>query len=170
MSNGLHPWRKTISFWFTYETIDSINLVTLFFQDLLQGGDNVQLRVVNYIYCGNGKSIQGISHTSIWLVSTCLILNWDPEKNDSPKEICASFIEVKGNDLIWNFMKIQLVKSNISYIKERYDRKKSGLISDNGWDSTNINPFYYNVSFQLLRQHQGTIGALLNRNKNINPW
>nr|YP_011035553.1 RNA polymerase beta'' subunit [Kaempferia parviflora]WRI59865.1 RNA polymerase beta'' subunit [Kaempferia parviflora] len=149
----------------TYEITDGINLATLFPQDLLREKDNVQLRVVNYILYGNGKSIRGIFHTSIQLVRTCLILNWDPEQNGSPKEIHASFIEVKGNDLIRNFMRIELVKSSISYIGKRYDRASSGLIYDNGLDRTNINPFYCKVSIQLLTQHQGTIGTLLNRNK-----
>nr|YP_010446508.1 RNA polymerase beta'' subunit [Maianthemum fuscum]UTM08329.1 RNA polymerase beta'' subunit [Maianthemum fuscum] len=149
----------------TYEIADGINLVKLFPQDLLQEKENVQLRVVNYILYGNGKSIRGIYHTSIQLVRTCLVLNWDQEKNGSMEEVHASFVEVRANDLIRDFIRIELVKSTISYTGKRYDTAGSGLIPDNGLDRTNINPFYSKVKIPLVTQHQGTIGTLLNRNK-----
>nr|YP_010617894.1 RNA polymerase beta'' subunit [Theropogon pallidus]WAW82492.1 RNA polymerase beta'' subunit [Theropogon pallidus] len=149
----------------TYEIADGINLAKLFPQDLLQEKENVQLRVVNYILYGNGKSIRGIYHTSIQLVRTCLVLNWDQEKNGSMEEVYASFVEVRVNDLIRDFIRIELVKSTISYTGKRYDTAGSGLIPDNGLDRTNINPFYSKVKIPLVTQHQGTIGTLLNRNK-----
>nr|YP_010166885.1 RNA polymerase beta'' subunit [Tulbaghia violacea]QRW36188.1 RNA polymerase beta'' subunit [Tulbaghia violacea] len=149
----------------TYEIADGINLAKLFTQDLLQEKDNVQLRVVNYILYGNGKSIRGISHTSIQLVRTCLVLNWDQEKNGSIEEVHASLVEVRANDLIRDFIIIELVKSTISYAGKRYDTAGSGLISNNGLDRTNINPFYSKVKIPLVTQHQVTIGTLLNRNK-----
>nr|AEX94824.1 RNA polymerase beta' subunit [Ledebouria cordifolia] len=149
----------------TYEIADGINLAKLFTQDLLQEKDNVQLRVVNYILYGNGKSIRGIYHTSIQLVRTCLVLNWDQEKNGSIEEVHASFVEVWANDLILDFIRIELVKFTISYTGKRYDTTGSGLIPDNGLDRTNINPFYSKAKIPLVTQHQGTIGTLLNRNK-----
>nr|YP_009432464.1 RNA polymerase beta' subunit [Barnardia japonica]ATB18719.1 RNA polymerase beta' subunit [Barnardia japonica]AZL35659.1 RNA polymerase beta' subunit [Barnardia japonica] len=149
----------------TYEIADGINLAKLFTQDLLQEKDNVQLRVVNYILYGNGKSIRGIYHTSIQLVRTCLVLNWDQEKNGSIEEVHASFVEVRANDLIFDFIRIELVKFTISYTGKRYDTAGSGLIPDNGLDRTNINPFYSKAKIPLVTQHQGTIGTLLNRNK-----
>ncbi|OAY80276.1 DNA-directed RNA polymerase subunit beta, partial [Ananas comosus] len=99
----------------TYEISDGINLATLFPRDILQEKDNVQLRVVNYILYGNGKSIRGIYHTSIQLVRTCLVLNWDQEQNGFIEEVHASFVEVRANDLIRDFIRIELVKSTISY-------------------------------------------------------
>nr|AEX94820.1 RNA polymerase beta' subunit [Kniphofia linearifolia] len=149
----------------TYEIADGINLAKLFPQDLLQEKDNVQLRVVNYILYGNGKSIRGIYHTSIQLVRTCLVLNWDQEKKGSIEEIHFSFVEVRANDLIRDFIRIELVKSTISYTEKRYDTAGSGLIPDNGLDRTNINPFYSKAKIPLFTQYQGTIGTLLNRNK-----
>nr|YP_010690580.1 RNA polymerase beta'' subunit [Cartonema parviflorum]WBU14290.1 RNA polymerase beta'' subunit [Cartonema parviflorum] len=151
----------------TYEISDGINLATLFPQDLLREKDNVQLRVVNYILYGNGKSIRGISHTSIQLVRTCLVLNWDQEQNGSREEIHVSFVEVRANDLIRDFLRMEFVKSAISYTGKRYDRSNLGLISNNRLDHTNINPFYSKAEIRLLTQHQGTagIGTLLNQNK-----
>ncbi|KAH7663543.1 DNA-directed RNA polymerase subunit beta' protein, partial [Dioscorea alata] len=151
----------------TYEITDGINLATLFPQDLLQEKDNVQLRVINYIYYGNGKSIHGIYHTSSQLVRTCLVLNWDQEQNDSIEEVHTSFIEVRANDLIRDFIRIDLIKSTISYTGKRNDTGSSGLILDNGLNSTNINPFYSKSKIQSLIQDQETIGmgTLLNRNK-----
>nr|YP_009993047.1 RNA polymerase beta'' subunit [Dioscorea esculenta]QNO34319.1 RNA polymerase beta'' subunit [Dioscorea esculenta] len=151
----------------TYEIADGINLATLFPQDLLQEKDNVQLRVVNYIHYGNGKSIRGIYHTSSQLVRTCLVLNWDQEQNDSIEEVHTSFIEVRANDLIRDFIRIDLIKSTISYTGKRNDTGSSGLIPDNGLNSTNINPFYSKSKIQSLTQDQETIGmgTLLNRNK-----
>nr|AYP34417.1 RNA polymerase beta' subunit [Orchidantha maxillarioides] len=149
----------------TYEIADGINLATLFPQDLLREEDNVQLSVVNYILYGNDKLIRGISHTSIQLVRSYLVLNWDQEQNGSPEEAHASFVGVRANDLIRDFIRIELVKSAISYTRKRYDRASSGLISNNGLDRTNINPFYCKARIQSLTQHQGTIGTLLNRNK-----
>nr|AEX94817.1 RNA polymerase beta' subunit [Aloe vera] len=149
----------------TYEIADGINLAKVFPQDLLQEKDNVQLRVVNYILYGNGKSIREIYHTSIQLVRTCLVLNWDQEKNGSIEEMHSSFVEVRVNDLIRDFIRIELVKSTISYTGKRYDTAGSGLIPDNGLDRTNINPFYSKVKIPLFIQCQGTIGTFLNRNK-----
>nr|YP_009440833.1 RNA polymerase beta' subunit [Japonolirion osense]AHH24323.1 RNA polymerase beta' subunit [Japonolirion osense]CUS18787.1 RNA polymerase beta' subunit [Japonolirion osense] len=151
----------------TYEIADGINLATLFPQDLLQEKDNVQLRVVNYILYGNGKSIRGIYHTSIQLVRTCLVLNWDQEQNGSIEEVHASFVEVRANDLIRDFIKMELAKPTISYTGKRNDIAGSVWIPNNGLDRTNINPFYSKAKIQPLTQHQGTIGigTLLNRNK-----
>nr|YP_009992203.1 RNA polymerase beta'' subunit [Aristolochia kwangsiensis]QNN85748.1 RNA polymerase beta'' subunit [Aristolochia kwangsiensis] len=149
----------------TYEIADGINLATLFPQDPLQERDNVQLRVVNYILYGNGKPIRGISHTNSQLVRTCLVLNWDQGRNGSIEEVHASLVEVRKNDLIRNFIRIDLVKSPILYTEKRNDRGGSGLNLDNGSDRTNINPFYSKAKIQSLTQHQGTIHMLLNKNK-----
>ncbi|KAL5067380.1 hypothetical protein RYX36_018267 [Vicia faba] len=46
----------------------------------IQEKDNLELKVVNYILYGNGKSIRGISDTRIQLVRTCLVFNWDHGK------------------------------------------------------------------------------------------
>nr|YP_010540271.1 RNA polymerase beta'' subunit [Staphylea bumalda]UYF20398.1 RNA polymerase beta'' subunit [Staphylea bumalda] len=154
----------------TYEIAGGINLATLFPQDLLREGDTMQLRVVNYILYGNSKSIRGISATSIQLVRTCLVLNWDQDKKSSSiEEAHAFFVEVSTNGLIRDFLRIDLVKFHISYIRKRNDPSSSGLISDNKLDCTKINPFYSIYSKariqQSLGQNQGTIRTLLNRNK-----
>nr|UJH19866.1 RNA polymerase beta'' subunit [Azadirachta indica] len=154
----------------TYQIADGINLATLFPQDLLREKDNMQFRVVNYVLYGKGKPTRGISDTSIQLVRICLVLNWDQDKKSSSiEEVCASFVEVSTNGLIRDFLRINLVKSQISYIRKRNDPSGSGLISDNGSDRTNTNPFY-SIYFkarveQSLSQNQGTIRTLLNRNK-----
>nr|YP_010595759.1 RNA polymerase beta'' subunit [Dobinea delavayi]WAJ58681.1 RNA polymerase beta'' subunit [Dobinea delavayi] len=155
---------------FPYEIEDGINLAKLFPQDLLREKDNMQLRVVNYILYGKGKPTRGISDTNIQLVRTCLVLNWNQDKKGSSiEELCVSFVEVNTNGLIRNFLRIDLVKSHISYIRKRNDSSGSGLLSDNGSDRNNLNPFY-SIYFkarveQLFSQNQGTIRTLLNRNK-----
>nr|BBM30628.1 DNA-directed RNA polymerase beta'' chain [Dendrobium primulinum] len=152
----------------TYEIADGINLATLFSQDLLQEKDNVQLRIVNYILYGNGKSIRGISHTSIQLVRACLVLTWDQEqekKSSIEEEVHASFVEIRANDLLRDFIQIELVKSTISYTEKRYDTAGSGLISNNELDRADRNPFDSKAKIQLFPQHQETLGTLLNRNK-----
>nr|YP_009455302.1 RNA polymerase beta' subunit [Erythropalum scandens]AUG62836.1 RNA polymerase beta' subunit [Erythropalum scandens] len=155
----------------TYEIADGINLTTLFPQDPLQERDNVQIRVVNYLLYGNGKPIREISGTSIQLIRTCLVLNWDQDKTSSSiEEARASFIEVRTNGLIRDFLRIDLVKSPISYTGKRTDSPGSGLISNNGLDRTNINPFYsiYSKATRIqesLNQNQGPFRTLLNRNK-----
>nr|AWI71708.1 RNA polymerase beta chain [Strempeliopsis strempelioides] len=158
----------------TYERTDGLNLATLFPPDMLQERDIVQLRVVNYILYGNGKPIRGIYDTSIQLVRTCLVLNWDQDKKSSSgEEARASFVEIRTNGLIRHFLRIDLVKSTISYIGKRNDPSGSGLLSDNGPDCTNINPFSSIYSYskariqQFLNPNQGTIHTLLNRNKEL---
>lgn len=154
----------------TYEIADGINLATLFPQDLLREKDNMQFRVVNYVLYGKGKPTRGISDTSIQLVRTCLVLNWGQDKKSSSiEEVCASFVEVSTNGLIQDFLRINFMKSHISYIRKRNDPSGSGLISDNGSARTNINPFY-SIYFKArgeksFSQNQGTIRTLLNRNK-----
>ena len=155
-----------------YERGDGINLERLFPPDLLQEKENLKLRIVNYILYGNGKPIQGISNTSIQLVRTCLVLNWNQDKKSSSiEEARVYFVEVSINGLIRDFLRIHLGKSRISYIsRKRNDPSGLGLISDNGPDRTNINPFYSIYSKtripQSLKQNQGTISisTLLNRN------
>ena len=84
-----------------YEITEGINLETLFPQDPLQEKENLELRVGNYILYGNGKPILGISGTSIQLVRTCLVLNWDQgNKSSSSEEAHASFVEVSTTGLI----------------------------------------------------------------------
>nr|WOV68338.1 RNA polymerase beta'' subunit [Astragalus purpurinus] len=151
-----------------YEIPDSINFVKLFPQDLFQEKDNLELKVINYILYGNGKSIRGISDTRIQLVRTCLVLNWAQDKRSSSiEEALASFVEVSTNGLIEYFLRIYLVKSHTSYIRKRNDPSGLGLISDS--DRININPFLSINSKtkiqQSLSQNHGTIRMLLNRNK-----
>lgn len=153
----------------TYEIMDGITLATLFPPDLLQERDNVQLQVVNYILYGNGKPIRGISDTNIQLVRTCLVLNWAQDKeSSSSQEARVSFVEIRANGLIRHFLRIDLANSAISYIGKRNDPSGSGLLSANGSDCTNINPFssiYSKARIQQpLNQNQRTIHTLLNRN------
>nr|QCW94737.1 RNA polymerase subunit beta [Polygala alba] len=145
------------------------DLVRLFPQDPLRERDNLELKVVNYILYGNGKSIREIFKTSKKLVRTCLVFNWDQDKKaSSGEEAHASFVEVSTNGLIRHFLRIDLAKYPISYIRKRNDPSGSGLISDNESEHTNLNPFY-SISFKaksqqsLLSQNHGTIRMLWNR-------
>nr|YP_010165618.1 RNA polymerase beta'' subunit [Dracocephalum moldavica]QRN74189.1 RNA polymerase beta'' subunit [Dracocephalum moldavica] len=154
----------------TYEIKDGITLGTLFPPDLLQERDNVKLRVVNYILYGNGKPIRGISDTNIQLVRTCLVLNWDQDKkSSSSQEARASFVEIRANGLIRHFLRIDLLKSTISYSGKRNDPPGSGFLPYNESNFTNINPFssiYSKTRIQQpLNQNKRTIHTLLNRNK-----
>nr|YP_010847641.1 RNA polymerase beta'' subunit [Orbea variegata]AWI72488.1 RNA polymerase beta chain [Stapelia gigantea]WEV92208.1 RNA polymerase beta'' subunit [Orbea variegata] len=160
----------------TYEITDGLNLATLFPADMLQERDIVQLRVINYMLYGKGKPIRGIYDTTLQLVRTCLVLNWDQDKrNYAGEEARASFVEIRINGLIRHFLRIDLAKSPISYIGKRNDPSGSGLLSDNGSDSININPFCSIYSHskpriqQFLNPNQGTIHTLLNRNKEFQP-
>nr|YP_009767489.1 RNA polymerase beta'' subunit [Daniellia ogea]QIS98107.1 RNA polymerase beta'' subunit [Daniellia ogea] len=153
-----------------YEIADGINLVTPFPQDLLRERDNLELQVINYILYGSEKSIPGISDTNIQLVRTCFVLNWDQNKKSSSiEEVHASFVEVSTTGLIRDFLRIDLVNSNISYIRKRDNLSDSGLISDNESDRTKINPFFSLYSkvkiSQSISPDHGTIRMLLNKNK-----
>ena len=62
----------------------------------MQEKDNLKFKVVNYMLYGNdnGKLIRGIFDTSIQLVRTCLMFNWDHDKKASSiEEARASFVE-----------------------------------------------------------------------------
>ena len=97
-------------------------------------------------------------------------MNWDRDKKSSSlEEARASFVEVTTNGLVRNFLRIDLVKSDTSYIRKRKEPSGSGLIFNNESDRTNINPFFSIYSKtrvpQSPSQKQGTIRTLLNRNK-----
>nr|AVY52538.1 RpoC2 [Chimaphila japonica] len=156
----------------TDEITDSLNLTPPLPPDLLQERDNAQLQVINYFLYGNEKPIRGIYDTSIPLVRTCLVLNWDQDKKSSSiEEARPSFVEIRTNGLIRDFLRIDLVKSSLSYTEKRNDPSGSQLNSDNGSYRTNINPF--SSSFfdskakiqQSLNQNQGTVHTLLKKNK-----
>nr|QTI91325.1 RNA polymerase beta'' subunit [Ferocactus latispinus] len=151
----------------TYEITDGINLATLFPQDLFQERDNVQLRVVNYIFYGNGKATRKISDTSIQLVRTYLVLNWNQDnKSSSIEGARASFVEVRTNGMIRDFLRIYLAKFAISYMGKRDDPL---FFNDDRSYHTNINPFYSIFSKtklqQSFNQNQGTVRTLLGKNK-----
>ncbi|KAF1862865.1 hypothetical protein Lal_00039994 [Lupinus albus] len=137
-----------------YEIADGINLVKPFPQDLFQERDNLELKVLNYILYGNGKSIREISDTSIQLVRTCLVLTGIKTK--------------KYEWFDWRFYKNYLGKSHTWDIRKRNDPYGSGLIPENQSDRTNINTFdsiYSKEKIQQsLSQNHGTIRMLLNRN------
>nr|YP_010411739.1 RNA polymerase beta'' subunit [Lophophora diffusa]URP30833.1 RNA polymerase beta'' subunit [Lophophora diffusa] len=151
----------------TYQITDGINLATLFPQDLFQERDNVQLRVVNYTFYGNGKATRKISDTSIQLVRTSLVLNWNQEnKSSSIEGARASFVEVRTNGMIRDFLRIYLAKFAISYMGKRDDPL---FLNDDGSYHTNMNPFYSIFSKtklqQSFNQNQGTVRTLLGKNK-----
>nr|WRY72238.1 RNA polymerase beta'' subunit [Sclerocactus unguispinus] len=151
----------------TYEITDGINLATLFPQDLFQERDYVQLRVVNYIFYGNGKATRKISDTNIQLVRTYLVLNWNQDnKSSSIEGARASFVEVRTNGMIRDFLRIYLAKFAISYMGKRNDPL---FFNDDGSYHTNMNPFYSVFSKtklqQSFNQNQGTVRTLLGKNK-----
>jgi len=45
-------------------------------------------------------------------VRTCLVVNWEQEEKEGTR---ASLVEVRTNDLIRDFLRIELVKSTTSY-------------------------------------------------------
>nr|YP_009156115.1 RNA polymerase beta '' subunit [Anthoxanthum odoratum]AJV89022.1 RNA polymerase beta '' subunit [Anthoxanthum odoratum] len=149
-----------------YEMDEGRNLATLFPQDLLQEEDNLQLRLVNFISHENSKLTQRIYHTNSQFVRTCLVVNWEQEKKEKAG---ASLVEVRANDLIRDFLRIELVKSTISYTRKRYDRTSAAPIPHNSLDRTNINSFYSKAKIESLSQHQEAIGTLLNQNKEYQP-
>nr|WOC91860.1 RNA polymerase beta'' subunit [Utricularia olivacea] len=158
----------------TYEIKDGITLAMLFPPDFLQETDNVKLRVVNYILYGNGKPIRAISHTPIQLVKTCLVLNWEQgKKSSSGQEAIVYFVELRSKELIRHFLRINLRKSNISYIGKRKDSSVSRLLSANGSGWTKKNPFSALCSKaksqQPLNQNQRTLHTLLNKNTGFQP-
>nr|YP_009650198.1 RNA polymerase beta '' subunit [Triplachne nitens]QCD15433.1 RNA polymerase beta '' subunit [Triplachne nitens] len=149
-----------------YEMDEGRNLATLFPKDLLQEEDNLQLRLVNFISHENSKLTQRIYHTNSQFVRTCLVVNWEQEEKEKAG---ASLVEVRANDLIRDFLRIELVKSTISYTRKRYDRTSAGPIPHNRLDRTNTNSFYSKAKIESLSQHQEATGTLLNRNKEYQP-
>nr|YP_009233854.1 RNA polymerase beta' subunit [Hilaria cenchroides]AMB49549.1 RNA polymerase beta' subunit [Hilaria cenchroides] len=145
-----------------YEMDEGRNLARLFPQDLLQEEDNLQLRLVNFISHENSKLTQRFYHTNTQFVRTSLVVNWEQEKKEGAR---ASLVELRTNDLIRDFLRIELVKSSISYTRRRYDRTSAGPIPNNRLDRDNTNSFYSKAKIQSLSQHQEAIGTLLNRNK-----
>nr|AIN75580.1 RNA polymerase beta' subunit [Campanula americana] len=155
----------------TYKITGGRNLVRLLPTDLLQEKDNIQLQIVNYIFYANGNRIRVISATNSQLVRTCFVLNWaQDKKSSSSDEAWASFVEIRTNALIKDFLRIDFSKSTISYPLKRNALSGSGLIYEHGSERNNINPFSYIYPDSRARiqepinQNQGTLHTLLNRN------
>ena len=91
------------------------------------------------------------------------------KKSSSIEKAHASFVEVNTNGMSQDLLRIDLVKSHISYIRKRKDPSSSKLIFDKRPDHTNINPFYSISSKvviqQSLNQNQVTTRTLLKMNK-----
>nr|ANS11009.1 RNA polymerase beta subunit [Euphronia guianensis] len=147
-----------------YEKKGGINFERLFLEAPLQERDNLKLRFFNYIV---GQTRRKISDTTIQLVRTCLVLNWDQDKKSPSLEGAhTSVVEVNTKGLIRDFLRINLIKSHISDIcRKRNYPSGSGLVSANGFDRTNINPFFSVYSkARSFKKNQGTFSTLLNRN------
>nr|UCU09293.1 RNA polymerase beta'' subunit [Cycas media subsp. media] len=126
--------------------------------DLLREGDNLQVRVGNFLLYGDGERIQVINDISIQLVRTYLVLDW--EQKDSMEEAYASLTEVRTNGIVRNFLQISLAKYPILYMGKRKNTAGSKSMFHNKLD--HANPISSNEESQLLSQHQGTIRALPN--------
>nr|YP_009514308.1 RNA polymerase beta'' subunit [Macrosolen cochinchinensis]AXB38610.1 RNA polymerase beta'' subunit [Macrosolen cochinchinensis] len=155
------------------ETAGGISLTTLFPKNVLQEADNIQLQVVNSIV-GKPTILGGFYGISIQLFRTCLVLNWNQDKKEfSIEQAYTSLVEVRARGLMRDFLRIDLVKSPISYTGKRNDPIGSRFISDNRSDRININPFYYKTRKiqDSLSQTQGTIRtfSFLNRNNEYKP-
>ena len=87
---------------------------------------------------------------------SCLVVNWEQEEKEKAG---ASLVEVRANDLIRDFLRIELVKSTISYTRKRYDRTSAGPIPHNRLDRANINSFYSKEKIESLSQHPEAIGT-----------
>nr|YP_009514241.1 RNA polymerase beta'' subunit [Helixanthera parasitica]AXB38542.1 RNA polymerase beta'' subunit [Helixanthera parasitica] len=156
------------------ETVWDISLTTLFPQDVLQESDNVQLQVVDSIV-GKPIILGVFSGISIQLFRTCLVFNWNQDKKEfSIEQAYTSLVEVRAKGLMRDFLRIDLVKSPISYNGKRNDPSGSRFISDNRSDRININPFYYKTRKiqESLSQNQGTIRtfSLFNKNNEYKPF
>nr|YP_009451510.1 RNA polymerase beta '' subunit [Lygeum spartum]ARQ27824.1 RNA polymerase beta '' subunit [Lygeum spartum] len=145
-----------------YQMEEGRNLATLFPQDIFQEEDNLQLRLVNFISHENSKLTQRIYHTNSQFVRTCLVVNWEQEEKEEAR---VSLVGVRANNLIRDFLRIELVKSTISCTRRRYDRTSAGPIPNNRLDRTNTKSFYSKAKIESPSQHQEAIGTLLNRNK-----
>ncbi|KAI5000746.1 hypothetical protein ZWY2020_010705, partial [Hordeum vulgare] len=88
---------------------------------------------------------------------TCLVVNWEQEEKEKAG---ASLVEVRANDLIRDFLRIELVKSTISYTRKRYDRTSGGPTPHNRLDRANSNSFYSKAKIESLSQHQEAIGKI----------
>ncbi|KAJ8444260.1 hypothetical protein Cgig2_024586 [Carnegiea gigantea] len=108
----------------------------------ISGKDNVQLRVVNYIFYGNDEATWKISNT---------LLNWNQDnKSSSIEEARASFVEVRTNAMIRYFIRINLAKFAILYMGRRND--PLFFFNGDGWYHTNMIPFYSIFSKTKLQQ------------------
>lgn len=155
-----------------WEITDKIHLATFFPQDPLQERENVPLKVVHAIpdnarvyYYGR---IRRTFPRGFSFVRTCLVWNLGQEKKGFIEEVHASFVEIRTNGLIRDFLRMEFVQSSISHIvKRKKDTAGSGFFCHNGFNCTNINPFDSKAKIQSFIQHKETpgIGTLLNRNK-----
>ncbi|CAA7403927.1 unnamed protein product [Spirodela intermedia] len=96
------------------------------------------------------------------LVHICIVLIWDQDQNSSIEGIHASFVEIKTNDLICDFIRIELAKSPILYTIKRNSIVGLGLINHNGLHYMNINPFYSKEKSQSHTKHKETGGISFN--------
>eukprot|EP01018_Ginkgo_biloba_P040957 Gb_09032 [translate_table: standard] len=141
-----------------YGIHDGSNRTAPFYLDLLGEEDNLQVQVGNYILYGDGEQIQLISDTSIQLVRTCSVLNW--EQKDSMEEAYAFLTEVRINEVVRNFLQISLMKYPGG---KRKNVTGSKFLFHNRSDQTNT--FSSNRGSQFFSKHQGTIRTLPNEEK-----
>jgi DNA-directed RNA polymerase subunit beta' len=84
-------------------------------------------------------------------------MNCEQEEKEGAR---ASLVELRTNDLIYDFLRIELVKSTISYTRRRYDRTSARPIPNNKLDHKNTNSFYSKAKIQSFSQHQEAIGTM----------
>ncbi|CAN6455168.1 unnamed protein product [Victoria cruziana] len=88
--------------------------------------------------------------------------------NFSIEKVQVSSTEVRANDLTRYFIRTDLVKSPILYIKKRNDRSGS-VIPDTGSYCANTNLFSSKVKIKSLSQHQGIIQSIKEKEDTLIP-
>jgi DNA-directed RNA polymerase subunit beta' len=87
------------------------NLLTLpipFYLDLLKEQKKIKIQTIKYILYEDNEEVEISSDTDIQLIKTCLILNWETKL--FIKEAHVSFVKIRINKIIKNFLKISLVE------------------------------------------------------------
>nr|QTT78441.1 RNA polymerase beta'' subunit [Andreaea rupestris var. fauriei] len=140
--------------------LNNSNLPIPFFFDLLKEHKIIKIKTVEYILYEDGEEIEIINKTGVQLVQSCLVLNWGTKI--FIKEAYVSFIKIKINKIIKDFLQINLIqypnldvkkKNNIIILKSLFNNK-----------IYSVSPFLNNENL-LFSKHQGTIRVLSNRNK-----
>nr|YP_010249920.1 RNA polymerase beta'' subunit [Polytrichum commune]QTT78357.1 RNA polymerase beta'' subunit [Polytrichum commune] len=150
--NSFFLIRPAIEYKITFSNFNNFKLPTPFFLDLFEKQKTIKIKTVHYILYEDDEEIEIVNNSNIYLVQSCLLLDW--ETKVFIKEAYISFIKIKINKNFKNFLQLNLIK----YLDLKIEKKNNNIILKSLFSKEIYTTNQYTTDKnKLFSKDQGTI-------------